>query len=347
MSSTDKVTKTVSNRMNRRFYFLGKTIFDINGVVLLFAIAALMIVFSFLSSNFLTPVNIRVLIETMSILAILAMGEHFLLVAGEIDISFTAVLELSAVVAALISKVTQNPTIIIVFAIASAVVAGIINGFFTTKVGLPSFLVTLATMVGIQGVVLLLSDYRAVLLQGGTVAEIFYGRWLGGISAAVPWMIIAISGSAFIINSTRFGKWVYATGGNERAARLMGIPTKRVKFLIFIIMSILAAVAGLIVASRSLAARPEMGEAYLMPVIAAPVLAGALLTGGRGSVIRTVLGCLVLTIIINGVNLLGLEPAYQNIFMGSILLGTLSVRSLHSWGTESVFSRFIRYLRKK
>ncbi len=105
-------------------------------------------------------------------------------------------------------------------------------------------------------------------------------------------------------------------------------------------MSLTASVAGLIVASRSIAARPKMGEAYLMPVIAAPVLAGALLTGGRGSVIRTVLGCLILTVIINGVNLLGLEPAYQNIFMGSILVGSLSVRSLQKGGQSIFIDKF-------
>jgi len=320
--------------INQRFYYLRKSIFDINGIVLLIAIAGLIIAFSLLSPNFLTTTNIRVLIETMSILAILAMGEHFLLIAGEIDISFTAILELSAVVAALTSA--NNTLLIILFAVLSAVVVGLINGFFTTRVGIPSFLVTLATMVAIQGVVFLISNYRSVLLKDNTLAQIFYGRWLSGISAAVLWMVIAIIGSAFILKSTRFGRWVFATGGNERAARLMGVPTERVKFLIFIIMSILASVAGLIAASRSLAARPRMADGFLMPVIASPVLAGAVLTGGRGSVIRTVLGCLVLTIIINGVNLLGLEPAYQNIFMGCILIGTLSVRSLQE-GSSKIF----------
>jgi len=328
---------TIEKKVNKRFYALKKSIFDINGIVLLVAIAGLIIAFSFLSPNFLTPVNMRVLVETMSILAILAMGENFLLIAGEIDISFTATLELSAIVAALTSA--GNTFVIILFAILAAVGVGIINGFFTTRVGIPSFLVTLATMVAVQGVVFLISNYRTVLLQDDMVAQVFYGRWLGGVSSAVLWMIIAIIACAFILRSTRFGRWVFATGGNERAARLMGIPTRRVKFLIFILMSVLASVAGLIAAGRSLAARPKMGEGFLMPVIASPVLAGALLTGGRGSIIRTVLGCLVLTIIINGVNLLGLEPAYQNIFMGCILIGTLSVRSFQGGSTEVLLEK--------
>jgi ribose transport system permease protein len=338
LTSMEEIVETSDKKRNQRFIGLRRAVFDINGIVLIVAVAGLMIVFSFLSPNFFTATNIRVVIETMSILAVLAMGEHFLLIAGEIDVSFTAMLELSAVVAALSSS--GNTLIIIILAILSALSVGVINGLFTTRVGIPSFLVTLATMVGIQGVVFLISNYRTVLLRNDTVVQIFYGRWMAGMSASVLWMLIAIIGSGFLLQSTRFGRWTYATGGNERAARLMGIPTQRVKFLVFIIMSFTASVAGLIAAGRSIAARPKMGEAYLMPVIAAPVLGGALLTGGRGSVIRTVLGCLVLTIIINGVNLLGLEPAYQNIFMGGILVGTLSIRNLQKEGQSIFLDRF-------
>lgn len=335
MTTLKEGKDTLTKKERKMFFGVRKTLFDINGIVLIVAIAGLIVAFSMLSPNFLTSVNIRVIIETMSILAILAMGEHFLLISGEIDISFTAVLELSAIVASLTSS--HSTFYIITMAIVTALAVGVTNGFFTTKVGIPSFLVTLATMVGIQGVVFLISNYRSVLLLNPLVPQIFYGRWLGGISAAVFWMFIAIIVSIFILKFTKFGRWVFATGGNERAARLMGIPTTRVKFILFIFMSIAAAIAGLIAASRSLAARPKMGEAYLMPVIAAPILAGALLTGGRGSVIRTAMGCLVLTIVINGVNLMGLEPAYQNIFMGSILIGTLSIRSLQEGSIKSPF----------
>jgi ribose/xylose/arabinose/galactoside ABC-type transport system permease subunit len=319
---------------------LRATFFDVNGIVLIFAIAGLFVAFSVLSPNFLTITNIRVLVETMSILVLLALGQHFLLIAGEIDISFTATLELAAVVAALASG--MNVFLVAALAVMVSLVVGAINGFFTTRVGIPSFLVTLATMVGVQGVVFLISNYRSVLLRNEVIRDVFYGRWFFGVSAAVIWMILGIAASSFVLRSTRFGRWIFATGGNENAARLMGIPTTRVKFVLFLLMSLMAAAAGLIATGRSLAARPKMGENYLMPVIAAPILAGALLTGGRGSVARTVMGCLVLTVIINGVNLLGLQPAYQNIFMGAILLGTLSVRSLQEGGVKGLFSRLAK-----
>lgn len=317
---------STSPHYSRFAHALRRTLFDINGIVLLLAIALLVILFTVLSNRFFTVINIRVIIETMSILTILSMGEHFLLVAGEIDISFVSVLQLTAVTASLASS--DGALLSIAIGIVSAILVGLLNALFITKIGIPSFLVTLATMVGIEGVVLLISNYRAVLLNSDIVAQIFYGKWFFGLTSAVFWMILAVVFSGFLLTRTRIGRWVYATGGDERAARLSGIPTKRVKFILFVIMSILAGLAGMVAAGRSLAGRPEMGTAYLMPTIAAPILAGALLTGGRGSVTRTVLGALLLTIIINGVNLLGMQPAYQNIFMGVVLLGTLSVRRL-------------------
>jgi len=321
-----------------------KTFFNVNGIVLIVALVGLTILFSLTSPYFFTPINLRVIFESMSILAILATGLHFLLVAGEIDISFVSVLELSAITAALFTP--GNTFFIILASLLAAVAVGVVNGFFTLKVGIPSFLATLATMVGVQGIVFLISNYRSVVLRNDLLPQIFYGRFFGNIATAVFWMIGFFIVAGIILRYTKFGRWVYATGGNEKAARLMGIPTKMVKFKLFILSAAMAGVAGLIVASRSLAARPGMGEAYLMPAIAAPILGGALLTGGRGSIVRTALGCLVLTIIINGVNLLGLEPAHQNIFMGVILVSALSIRSLRKEDKEISFKRILKFIRR-
>jgi ribose/xylose/arabinose/galactoside ABC-type transport system permease subunit len=198
----------------------------------------------------------------------------------------------------------------------------------------------------VQGIVYLISNYRAVILRDDLLPEIFYGRFFGDTATAVFWMIALFIIAGIILRYTKFGRWTYATGGNEKAAGLMGIPTKMVKFKLFIISAAMAGVAGLIVASRSLAARPGMGENYLMPAVAAPILGGALLTGGRGSIVRTALGCLVLTVIINGVNLLGLEPADQNIFMGVILVSALSIRSLQREDKGISFKRILKFFKR-
>lgn len=303
-----------------------RAVLHINSVVLIVAIIGLGVAFSLLSRHFLTLTNLRVILETMSILTILSLGVHSLLVAGEIDISFAAVLGLSAVVAALVSSGNTNTFLLILSGLAAAVAVGLANGFFVVNMGIPSFLVTLASMAGVNGLVLLLSNYRSVLLSDDLFPEIFYGRPFWQVPTAVFWMVGLIIVTGIVLRYTRFGRWVYATGGNNRVALLMGIPTKRVRYALFVASSFLAGIAGFIVASRSLSARPLIGDAYLMPAIAAPILGGALLTGGRGSVIRTTLGALVLTIITNGANLLGLEPAYQNIFMAIILIGSLSTQ---------------------
>ena len=316
-----------------------QALLHVNTVVLVAAIIGLVIAFSIFSRYFLTWTNLRVILESMSILTILSLGVHALLVAGEIDISFTAVLGLSAAVAALASP--GNTFLLILYALAAAVAVGLINGFFVVQMGIPSFLVTLATMTGIDGVVLLASNYRSVLLQSKLLPRIFYGRFFWNIPMSVFWMLGLVIVAAVILRFVRFGRWVYATGGGPRAASLMGIPTKRVRYTLFVVSAFLAGIAGLIVVSRSFSSRPMIGEAYMMPAIAAPILGGALLTGGRGSVVRTTMGCLVLTIITNGTNLLGLEPAYQNIFMAIILIVSLSTQ-----GGRNALRRIIGSLRR-
>ncbi|HSV32001.1 MAG TPA: ABC transporter permease [Atribacteraceae bacterium] len=310
-----------------------QAIFHIDTLVLFIATIGLIILFNYLTPHFLTTSNFRVLVETMAILTIIAVGVHFLLVAGEIDISFVSVLELAAAVAAVSSP--ANPFYLIFFSLLATWGVGLVNGLFVTRIGIPSFLVTLATMSGVQGLVLIICNYRAVLLQDSLLPQLFYGRLLGGVSSSAYWMILVVAVAAITASMTKFGRWIYATGGNERAARLLGIPTKRVKLILFCLCSILAGLAGLILAGRALSARPFMGQGYFMPAIAAPILGGALLTGGTGSVYRTTLACFVLVVITNGVTLLGLEPAYRDIFMGLILLAALSVRAFQSRGQGS------------
>jgi len=322
-----------------------RILFDVNGIVLIVTIVGLIILFSYLNPHFFSLLNFRIILETMSILAIVALGVHFLLVAGEIDVSFISVMELAAVVAAVSSP--ANTFYLILVGLLAAIAVGIVNGFFTVKVRIPSFLVTLATMIGVQGLVYVLTNYRAVLIRDDLLPKIFYGaRFVGDVSVAVFWMIGLIITAGIIARYTRFGRWMYSTGGDERAARLMGVPTARVKFMLFVVSSVMAGIAGFILASRALAARPLMAKAYLMPGIAAPILGGALLTGGRGSVVRTALGCLLLTIITNGVYILGLDPAYHQIFMGVVLVVALSIRSLQLEGREIQFRRIMKFIKR-
>ena len=299
---------------------------DINAILLIIGIFALLVLFSLLSPYFFTALNFRIIFETAVILAILALGVNFVLIGGEIDLSFAAVFELVAVVIVIGSRYTDIWFVPLILGILAAIGIALINSYFAVKIRIPSFLVTLATMVVVQGAVFILTNYRTIPLRDDIIPLVFHGRYLFGISSSVFWMFGAVILSVVILSKTRFGRNAYATGGHEESARRLGVPTNRVKMLLFIICSLMAALAAMISLSRSLHARPRMGEGYLMPAIAAPVLGGASLLGGRGSTIKTVLGALLLTIMINGFNIIGLAPAYQNIFMGVILISVLSLR---------------------
>ncbi|MBN2253850.1 MAG: ABC transporter permease [Kosmotogaceae bacterium] len=302
--------------------------------VLLLAAVVLIVVFSILEPRFFSVNNFRILLETMSILGILSLGVNFLLIAGEMDISFTSVLELSAAVVAISSTAHMNTFVSIAFGVLAATAVGLINAFFAVKLKIPSFLVTLGTQVAIGGLVMILCDYRTIIIRDKSFINVFFGRPFANIASAVYWMIGIAIVIWFVLTRTRFGKWVYATGGNQSSARLMGIPTDRVKISLFVTSAILAGVAGFILGSRATSARPAMGVSYLMPAISAPILAGAALTGGQGSAFKTLLAAFVLTIITNGVTLIGLEPAYRDIFMGVILISALSVRYLQNMNRD-------------
>jgi len=302
--------------------------------VLLLAAVVLIVVFSILEPRFFSVINFRILLETMSILGILSLGVNFLLIAGEMDISFTSVLELSAAVVAISSTAHMNTFVSIAFGVLAATAVGLINAFFAVKLKIPSFLVTLGTQVAIGGLVMILCDYRTIIIRDKNFINMFFGRPFANIASAVYWMIGIAIVIWFVLTRTRFGKWVYATGGNQSSARLMGIPTDRVKISLFVTSAILAGIAGFILGSRATSARPTMGTSYLMPAISAPILAGAALTGGQGSAFKTLLAAFVLTIITNGVTLIGLEPAYRDIFMGVILISALSVRYLQNMNRD-------------
>ncbi|HNU23310.1 MAG TPA: ABC transporter permease [Mesotoga sp.] len=302
--------------------------------VLLLAAVVLIVVFSILEPRFFSVNNFRILLETMSILGILSLGVNFLLIAGEMDISFTSVLELSAAVVAISSTAHMNTFVSIAFGVLAATAVGLINAFFAVKLKIPSFLVTLGTQVAIGGLVMILCDYRTIIIRDKSFINMFFGRPFANIASAVYWMIGIAIVIWFVLTRTRFGKWVYATGGNQSSARLMGIPTDRVKISLFVTSAILAGIAGFILGSRATSARPAMGTSYLMPAISAPILAGAALTGGQGSAFKTLLAAFVLTIITNGVTLIGLEPAYRDIFMGVILISALSVRYLQNMNRD-------------
>lgn len=311
------------NFSQRRF---GK-FFDVTSVSLIVGIVVLGAILAFSSPYFLTVSNFAVLLKIMPTLVFLSLAVNFLLIAGEIDVSFVSVLNLTAMtIAILTGYVHWLPALIA--GVLVALLIGVINGYFSIVVGIPSFLTTLATMVAVQGVVFYISGYRSVSVQTDAIARIFRLGLPLNLDVSLFWAIGGILLSIFVLSKTRFGRNTFAIGGDEQSARRMGVPVKKIKFRLFIFSALMTAIAALIAMARVGAVRPGLGDGNLMPAIAAPILGGAALTGGEGSTVKTVLAVLLLRLIVNGFNLLGMQPATQDIAMGAVLVATLSVRLL-------------------
>jgi len=295
-------------------------------ILLILANIGIFTVFSILTPAFATLSNVYVLLDFLSVLGMVSLAELILLIGGEIDVSIPSQMALVATIIAL-CNLNHIPTIIsLVFTFITAIAIGSINGFFTAYIKLPSFLVTLATSALLQGAVILLTRYSALPIMDTTLINIFYGVRVAGTSIDFVWFLAIMIVVMFMLKYTRFGRRIYAVGGNAFAVWCLGIDIRKIKLELFIIASILTAIAGLILGARAQSARADMAVAYLLPAIAAPVLGGASLTGGYGSVIGTTLAALALQQITIGVYALGIEPAMYLVLQGAVLVVVLSLR---------------------
>jgi ribose/xylose/arabinose/galactoside ABC-type transport system permease subunit len=317
------------------------TLFTIEGSILIIAIILSFVLFSSLSSSYATASNLIILLELTAILGILSHAVLVVLIAGEIDISLTNQMEWAATITAIMSIAYKDTLLILVVSFIGTIIIGCINGFFVSRVGIPSFLVTLATGTALLGPTLILTKYSSIPLMDYTIVNIFYGIKILGFSISFYWFLGISIIIGIMLKYTVLGREMYAVGGDARSAFYTGINVRKVKFIIFVIASILAWFAGNIMACRSLSARAYMASGYLMQAIAAPILAGASLLGGTGSVVRTSIAAFLLNAVIMGVYILGLEPALYTMFMGVLLLVILAVRGIKlPPQLLKIFSRF-------
>ncbi len=218
-------------------------------------------------------------------------------------------------------------------AIAVAVFIGFVNGVFVTRLGIPSFLVTLGMLLVVRGTALwVTSGFPQRTWDAGEewLAQILVGDfYIGGLRVymSLIWFILIALAFHYVLTRTRFGNWIQATGGNGSAARNRGVPTRRVKLILFMLSSAMAALAGIISSIRVSAANPNSGTGYELEVIAMVVIGGTVLTGGRGTIIGTVLGVLILRLMRNGIVLIGVPGLAYNIFIGGIILGMMALHA--------------------
>ncbi|MBB6176065.1 ribose transport system permease protein [Anoxybacillus tengchongensis] len=281
----------------------------------------LCIVLAFLSDSFFTLDNWLNILRQVSINALIAFGMTFVILTGGIDLSVGSVLALSSALAAGFMTNGTSGLFAMVIGILAGLAMGALNGVIITKGRVAPFIATLATMTIFRGATLVYTGGRPITGFSDELAFQMIGRgYFLGIPVPVVLMLVAYALLYVVLKKTTFGRHTYAIGGNEEATRLSGIRVDRLKVWIYSLTGGLAALAGLILTSRLNSAQPTAGMAYELDAIAAVVLGGTSLSGGRGWIFGTLVGALIIGVLNNGLNLLNVSSFYQQVIKGVVIL---------------------------
>ncbi len=301
-----------------------------------FALIAIVIVFSLLSPYYFTVGNLLVMASHVALFAILAIGMLLVILNGGIDLSVGSTLGLAGVFAGfLMQGVTLNALGIVLYppvwvvAVLTCVLGafiGFFNGILIARLKVPAFVATLGVMYMVRGIALLITNGLTYNSLGGR-AELGntgfdwlgFNRLLGVPIGLVVMVVIALIG-VLVLRRTAYGRWLYASGGNERAAELSGVPVKAVQISVYMLSGICAAAAGLILSSQLTSAGPTAGVSYELTAIAAVVIGGAALTGGRGTIRGTLLGAFVIGFLSDGLVIIGISSYWQTVFTGAVIV---------------------------
>ncbi|MEW1974959.1 ABC transporter permease [Microbacterium profundi] len=308
------------------------------------ALILIIVVFSLMSPNYLTFDNVLIMASHVAIYAILGLGMLLVVLNGGIDLSVGSTLGFSAVIAGFLMQgvpinifgviLYLSIPVVVVISCAVGAAVGLVNGILVSKFKVAPFVATLGMLYVVRGLALLMTNGLTINDLSGDEALGNTGfNWLGfnrvlNIPIGVIIMILIAIVLGFVLGRTRFGRWLYASGGNERAAELSGVPVRGVKIWVYVISGICAAVAGLILASTLTSASPTAGNTYELTAIAAVVIGGASLMGGRGNVRGTLLGAFVIGFLSDGLVIVGVSAYWQMIFIGAVIVVAVLLNSL-------------------
>ncbi len=267
----------------------------------------------------MTLSNITNVFTQVSTNAIIAVGMTFVILTGGIDLSVGSTVAISGAFAASIIKSTNNVFLAIIVAGIVGIVIGLINGLLISKGKLQAFIATLATMTIFRGATLVFTNGTPISKLSESFVNIGNGK-LGFIPIPVVITVIVFIIAVYVLTQTRFGRYLYALGGNEDSARLSGINTNKIKTLVYVISGFASSIAGVIIASRIGSASPNAGTGFELDAIAAVVIGGTSLAGGEGRITGTLIGALIIGVLNNGLNLMNVSPFYQSIVKGLVIL---------------------------
>ncbi|MGL4995790.1 MAG: ABC transporter permease [Deefgea sp.] len=273
------------------------------------------------SPDFLTTGNLLNVFRQVSINALIAFGMTLVILLGGIDLSVGSILALSSVLTALMLSHGIDPIVATSVGVLAGAGMGMLNGLVISKGKVAPFIATLGMMTILRGLALVFSDGRPISGLDSDFFSMLGGGYVAGI-IPVPVIIMLVMFGIFwfVLKNTVFGRHVYAVGGNEEASRLSGINTDSIKIWVYTLSGAMAATAGMILTSRLNSAQPTAGTGYELDAIAAVVLGGTSLTGGRGWIFGTLVGALLIGILNNGLNLLGVSSFYQQVIKGVVIL---------------------------
>ncbi|QMT17059.1 ribose ABC transporter permease [Planococcus maritimus] len=281
----------------------------------------IIVIITAINPSFLSMSNILNVLRQVSINALIAFGMTFVILTGGIDLSVGSILALTGAVTAGMMASGVDPILAMLLGLFLGAVLGAINGVIIAKGKVAPFIATLATMTIYRGLTLVYTEGRPISGLGDSMAFQMLGKgYFLGIPIPVVTMLISFGILYFILKKTTFGRRVYAVGGNEEASVLSGINADRIKIYVYSLVGALAALASLILTSRLNSAQPTAGQMFELDAIAAVVLGGTSLTGGRGWIVGTLIGALIIGVLNNGLNLIGVSSFFQQVVKGAVIL---------------------------
>lgn len=312
-----------------------------NEMLLFLLLLALMGYMSLQNEAFFTADNLFSISIQLSELGILSLAMTLIILTAGIDLSLGSLVGLLAVITGCFLSNGFPIMVTIPLVFASAVICGLFNGYFVSKLKISPILVTLATMTLFNGLALAISKGKA--FSGFSESFYFLGQgFIGGVPVQTIILVLLVLIIWFIMDYTPWGRSVYAIGSSENAARHSGISVSKVLLGVYVVAAVLAAVVAIIMTSRVATARADMGSVYLMQAISAVVLGGTILSGGKGKVIGTILGGCIFAVLSNGLNLMNVAPFIKDVIQGSILIGVLLIQNV--LGIPNGFTKWLRSL---
>ena len=304
------MNKVVINKIKRYFVFIEP---------LPFIIILLGVVIQIFNSNFFTVINLTNILRQVSILAVVAFGMTIVIISGGIDLSISSIMGLVSVFAGVVLRDTGNLTLGISTALLIGGIAGLINGLIIVTSGIHPFVVTLGTLTAYKGIAYIYSNGAPVSSLPQAFLILGSGYW--GPLPIMTWIAVLIFLiTTYILYKTKFGIHTYEIGNNEEAVVTAGVNVKREKVMIYVISGLFASLAGMLLTSRVISAQANLGIGYNLQAIAAAVIGGTSLSGGRGTPVGTVFGILLIGVLSNGLNLLRISSFWQQVAIGGTIV---------------------------